>query len=307
MNYLVLTPDGVGSTILQSVLTMALYLENQDVMNTHEIANGIKLHNNVAVEHFFDERYSQNLNEISQILLSSQKQTALVSRLAKYHLDSRKDSVNDCQYFYKFLNDFYGKIIMCVRDNIFEYAMSWSIRRRSGVLNVYNKEDRDKVSQVSEVDEDFFVSKCQDYVQYVDWIENNFPHVEKVSYESMIKRSDQIVQEITGYQNTFLDNFGVPLSMILSNEYEFLKNRGDNKLSNVHAKALTKYKTLSDKLSNEKIVFGVPLKNTTLSDKKKQIKNFDACLKRFSVFARNHNWIDQSKSAYDFWNEEYVC
>ena len=32
MNYLILTPDGVGSTILQRLITMTLYLENCDVM-----------------------------------------------------------------------------------------------------------------------------------------------------------------------------------------------------------------------------------------------------------------------------------
>jgi hypothetical protein len=25
------------------------------------------------------------------------------------------------------------------------------------------------------------------------------------------------------------------------------------------------------------------------------------------VFAKEHNWIDQSKATYDFWNEEHVC
>ena len=47
MNYLILTPDGVGSTILQRLLTMALYLENYTVQNTHELTNGIELDNGI--------------------------------------------------------------------------------------------------------------------------------------------------------------------------------------------------------------------------------------------------------------------
>ena len=50
----------------------------------------------------------------------------------------------------------------------------------------------------------------------------------------------------------------------------------------------------------------MPMKNTTLSDKKMQIKNFDNCLTIFYKFAKQHNWIDQSKATYDFWNGKNV-
>ena len=43
MNILILTPDGVGSTILQRLLTMTLYLEKIKVVNTHELTNGLCL------------------------------------------------------------------------------------------------------------------------------------------------------------------------------------------------------------------------------------------------------------------------
>ena len=70
MNYLILTPDGVGSTILQRLLTMALYLENYTVQNTHELTNGIELDNGIAVKNF-DLRYSQSLGKIANILHDS--------------------------------------------------------------------------------------------------------------------------------------------------------------------------------------------------------------------------------------------
>ena len=275
-------------------------------MNTQELTNGVKLSKKIAVKDF-DLAYSQNLKDISEILIKSQKKTTLVSRLAKYHLDSRKDPNQDCLYFYKFLNKFYEKKIMCVRENIFEYAMSWSIRSQSKIFNLYHKKDRSKVDEVYEVDENYFISKCQEYVQYSNWIETYFPDVEKISYENIVKKSDEIISKLTGYQNTFLDKFGIPLSMLLSNEYDFTKNKGNSNLSSKNAKALHRYKTLSNKMIDEKIIPSMPFKNTTLTDKKNQIKNFDSCIKSFYVFAKNHNWIDQSKANYDFWNEEYVC
>ena len=306
MNYLILTPDGVGSTILQRLITMTLYLENHNVQNTHELTNGIELDNGIAVKNF-DLGYSQSLGEIANILHDSQAQTTLVSRLAKYHMDSREDPANDRQNFYKSLNGQFEKIIMCVRENIFEYAMSWSIREQSGVLNVYDEEDRDKVSQVSKVDENYFIQKCQQYVKYTEWVENNFPNIETVSYENMIKNSDAVMQKLSGHQDTFTNKIGLSLSSALSNEYNFVKNKSNSNLSNDEMKALVKYRQVCNEMLDKKIIIGAPLKNTTLTDKKNQIKNFNVCLDKFYTFAKNHNWIDQSKATYDFWNEEHIC
>jgi len=117
MNYLILTPDGVGSTILQRLLTIALHIENQDVTNTHELTNGLELKNGIAVKNFTLD-YSQNLGQISTILQNSNPQTALVSRLAKYHMDARKDYSKDADTFYEFLNSFFTKKL-CVSEKIF--------------------------------------------------------------------------------------------------------------------------------------------------------------------------------------------
>tara|TARA_R110002153_G_scaffold12373_1_gene46274 strand:- start:746 stop:1552 length:807 start_codon:yes stop_codon:yes gene_type:complete len=268
------------------------------------LTNGIELDNGIAVKNFKLE-YSQSLGEITNILQDSPAQTTLISRLAKYHMDNRKDPANNCQDFYKFLNGHFERKIMCVRENIFEYAMSWSIRDRSGVLNVYGKEDRDKVSQVSEVDESYFIKKCQDYVSYQNWIETNFPNIQKISYEDMLTNSDSIMETLTGYENTFTNHFGITLNSIIKKEYSFLQSAGD--LSNEEARGLVRYRLTSKDMINKGIIFNLPLKNTTLTDKKKQIKNFDACLDKFYKFAKNHNWIDQSKATYDFWNEEHIC
>jgi hypothetical protein len=316
MHYLFLTPDGVGSTILQRLITMTLYLENHAVQNNHELATGLALRNGVAVKNFhfhYDQiqwdskRYSQRLGKTASILHQSNPQTTLVSRLAKYHMDNRKDPANDRQDFYKFLNGHFERKIMCVRENIFEYAMSWSIREQSGVLNVYDKEDRDKVSQVSEVDEKYFIQKCQQYVEYTEWVEHNFPNVETVSYENTVKDSDAVMQKLTGHRGTFTDKIGLPLRSILSNEYNFLRNRSESNMSNDEMKALVKYRQVCNEMLDKKIIFGVPLKNTTLTEKKNQIKNFNSCLDKFYKFAKNHNWIDQSKATYDFVNEERIC
>jgi|TARA_R110000796_G_scaffold51882_1_gene122362 hypothetical protein len=381
MNYLILTPDRVGSTILQSVLTMCLYLEGKNVINTHEFVNGLELKNGLAIKNL-DLQYTQNLRQITDVLKQSSEDTILVSRLAKYHLDKRNDKIDDQKYFYNFLNKHFDKIIMCVRDNIFEYAMSWSIREKSGVLDVYNKDDRNKVLQVSEVDESFFIKKCQEYADYQYWITTNFPNVQQISYEDMVINSDSIIETLTGYKNTFQNHFGIPLTSIIEKEYNFLsslvrnehandfsrkllelqaglyeikekdkitdtilelvslekqansyakslsggmkripnnlniqivgkvavelRNEHANEFSKEALRGLIRYRRTSKEMLKKNIMFHLPFKNTTLTDKKNQIKNFDSCLGKFYKFAKNHNWIDQSKATYDFWNKRHL-
>ena len=309
MHYLILTPDGVGSTILQRLITTALYLEKEPVINTHELTNGLTIKNKVATKEF-DLQYTQSLPQIIDILNGSSKKISLVSRVAKYHLDRRQDNLQDQKNFFDFLNSFYDKKIMCVRENIFEYAMSWSIRNESKVLNVYGREDKKKVLDVSQVDEDYFLRKCKDYVDYHSWIGKYFPSVEIISYESMLKRIDKIIEQLTGYQNTFVNNFGVPLNTILKNEYDFftaLVKNNSHALPKQDRKALVKYKKTILYLIEKNIIGNSPIKNTTLKDKSKQITNFNQCLHKFYAFAKNYNWIDQSNATYDFWNNEHIC
>ena len=310
MNTLILTPDGVGSTILQRLITMALYLEKVPVINTHELTNGLILKNKIATKNF-DLKYEQTLDQIIDILKQSSKDVRLVSRVAKYHLDARKDNLSEQETFFSFLNEFYEKKIMCVRENIFEYAMSWSIRHKSNVLNVYTRQDRENVRKVSEVDEGYFIRKCQDYVDYQLWMEKYFPNAETVSYEKMVTYSDATIEKLTGYTDTFKHCFGAPLSSILKWEYDLssslVPKKNINKLSRNEQKALLVYKQTSFSMIEQGIIVGHPIKNTTLGDKMKQIKNFNKCLEKFYYFAKNHNWIDQSLATYDFWEGKHIC
>ena len=51
------------------------------------------------------------------------------------------------------------------------------------------------------------------------------------------------------------------------------------------------------------MIINHPIKNTTLTEKKNQIANYDNCVDKFKNFARNYNWIDQANINYDFWNK----
>lgn len=310
MNVLILTPDGVGSTILQRITTLALYLNQKDVVNCHELTNGL-IEKDQKIYKEFSLNYSQTLEDIVEILKSSNTNTSLVSRLAKYHLDYRKDTLDSQKNFYKFLKEFNNKILVCQRKNLFEYAMSWSIRNESNILNVYKKEDRIAVKNIGFVNSSFFIKKCQDYVKYLEWIDEYFKDYDYdiVYYEDFAADSDRTIESLFNINsNIFKNAFGEKLSHIFQKEY-LVSNRIiplDNKEMFL---PLLKYKETMMMLEKKLILppnIAAPIKNTTLQDKKNIVKNFDECRELFLNFSRQHNWIDISNIDYDFWNKDNI-
>ena len=301
MNVLVLTPDGVGSTILQRITTLALYLNKENVVNCHELTNGL-IENDQKIYKDFSLEYSQTLEDIMSLLKKSK--FSLVSRLAKYHLDTRKDPLLSRTQFYEFLNQFNDKILVCKRKNIFEYAMSWSIREVSKVFNVYNKKDRDIVHNVNLVNVSFFLKKCQEYVKYIEWIDKNFQNHEVVYYEDFALDPDKKIKDIFNIDSVFENAFGEKLAEIFKKEY-LISNRKIDLTDKSNFKSLLKYKDTMTKLEKKSILpsgIAAPIKNTTLQDKKNMINNYNECKEIFLDFSRRHNWIDTSIINYDFWN-----
>ena len=148
MNVLVLTPDRVGSTLLQKVitLTMQMYDYDKPVINLHELTNGLSKYYspdfNKEIVGKPDQTtwgYYQTLEEIVNLLKSVDHYKT--SRLAHYHLRNRKDSLQDQLPFYKYLNENFF-IISCRRENVFEHALSWGINKITQNINVYSAEEK---------------------------------------------------------------------------------------------------------------------------------------------------------------------
>ena len=82
MNFLVLTPDGVGSTYLQRALTVYLNASGAVYYNTHELLNGLML-DHYGNLHKRMKGYSQPLSEICELLEINKAKIILVSRSAE--------------------------------------------------------------------------------------------------------------------------------------------------------------------------------------------------------------------------------
>ena len=161
MDYLILTPDGVGSTYLQRALTVYLNSSGLSYYNTHELLNGIELDENNNLYKRM-QGYNQSIKTIVSLL--EKNQAALVSRLAEYHVHARskgetpktpagvknrshsadileRNTQESYTPLYEMCKQTFDRILYCTRDS-FEYSLSWGIRNYTGKYNVYSISER---------------------------------------------------------------------------------------------------------------------------------------------------------------------
>ena len=149
MNVLILTPDRVGSTLLQRLITvyMQAYEYDRPVINLHELTNGlIKYYSPVFNREVLgkpnegkDWGYYQTLDEIIELLHSTDHYKT--ARLAHYHIHGRADTMAAQVPFYQYLNDNFF-IISAQRDNLLEHGLSWCINGVSKRLNVFSAHEK---------------------------------------------------------------------------------------------------------------------------------------------------------------------
>ena len=208
MNVVILTPDRVGSTLLQRLITvrMAAHDYGQPVINLHELTNGIEQYHS---EHFGqtvlgkprDGRpwgYHQTLPEVVALLAGAEH--CVTSRLAHYHLLNRADSAADQEQLYRYINDnFY--IISAQREDLLEHALSWCIYQQSKKLNVYSHAEKlETFAQLGQgrirIDPVQMVTYLNRYVEYIQWTEENFRVDRVFHYEQDLPNIDQWISDL---------------------------------------------------------------------------------------------------------------
>jgi hypothetical protein len=309
MKYLILTPDGVGSTFLQRILTIILSLGGKDVLNSHEILNGLELTDN-KITRSRRAHYNQNVDQITNILKNNESKF-LVSRMAKYHLDNRNHTVSEQQKLIDFIKNFYDIKLICMRKNVFEYALSWSIRNQSGHLNVYSLKQKQEVRKKQDININFFKNKLKDYKQYIDWVEEHFNNIEHIFYEDLVNDPEKYLSRYVENVEVFKNKFGLSIKEYIKLEYTlhetFLKGTLDSS-DKKNIRKIAKVKKYTAELTRKGIMPAgpMPIKNTSLEEKKNIVMNYDQCIIEYKNFAKFHNWIDQSIMEFDFWNNKML-
>jgi hypothetical protein len=223
MNVLILTPDAVGSTLLQRLITIYMQFHKYDrpVINLHELTNGIvKYHNDKFGQEVLGKKndawgYYQSLEQIVNLLDSVDHYKT--SRLAHYHILSRQDSIDQQIPFYQYLNDnFY--IISCRRHNVFEHALSWGLNKVTKKLNVYSGDEKidtffDLYQSGIDLDPNSLLYTLNSYRDYVHWCNNHFNVANYFYYDEHLPNIEKYILSLPIFgQNTRLtwnDNFDI--------------------------------------------------------------------------------------------------
>jgi len=194
MNVLILTPDAVGSTLLQRMLTiyMQFHQFSRPVINLHELTNGLEKYYSpefnqeiVSKKTLKQWGYHQSLAQVIEMLSSVDHYKT--SRLAHYHIRGRGDTIEQQIPFYNYLNEnFY--VISCRRANVFEHALSMTLNHVTKKLNVYSVHE--KIDTFYEIyrtgihlDVAAFVQRLNAYRDYVKWSDQYFNISSYFNYE----------------------------------------------------------------------------------------------------------------------------
>jgi hypothetical protein len=208
MNVLILTPDAVGSTLLQRVITIYMQFHEYDkpVINLHELTNGIIKYYSQDFGreilgkpqgNYDPDNYHQSLQEIQDLLKSADHYK--VSRLAQY-------PVSEQIPFFQYLDDNFF-VISCRRHNVFEHALSWGITKITKKLNVYSAQDKistffDLYRNRIELDTTALIASLDSYRDYLRWSDDNFSVGSYFYYDQHLENLERYILNLPTDRNS---------------------------------------------------------------------------------------------------------
>lgn len=312
---LILATFNSGSTYIQRALTFWIHeLQDRSVRNPHELLNGIAVDNGYLVKQWQDVN-AQTSQELVDLLASNR--TPLVMRLAYDHYLLRQDPPDQLGMLFDFLKENFD-IYYSRRDNLFDYAMCYAVRRQTQrdharqINNVYTVTERNDLygpDQKFTVVADDMLSQAQKYQTYIQWVQKYFDGAVPIDYERIEEDMDSVLQEITGTETCIRDHYGITVTEYTRLQYQLSKNIISS-TDSVLSQSIT---AINDRLQwmvdNKIMLDSIPIKSTTVLDKLCQVNNFDHCVEIFNHWASqvglpaiDDRWLsqqlDRSKRVY---------
>lgn len=309
MNVLILTPDRVGSTLLQRLITIYANInENYDplTINLHELTNGLVNYENPTFKRSVLGKkesgwgYHQNLQTVASMIQTCGHD--VVSRLAHYHLKARNDSTKDQQSFYQFINDHFY-IIAARRDNLLEHAMSWCIAVESKKLNVYSFEEKHKAyASIAQnpitVQQEMIEKYLNQYREYMEWVDRHFNVNTYFEYERDLPNIEQYILNLRVFNNgkrplNWQDRWDISwadwnrmhyLLSLVPFDHRFGAEETKFMADNIDLYTRCRI-DIQDLQDTGVLVSGVPIKLHTLHQKTQLIANSAECLLHYNNWA----------------------
>jgi len=224
MNILLLTPDAVGGTLLETTLAVYMQFQSFDrpVIDVGHVELGLEKYyspefNSEILRCVNDCEYNnmQSLGEIQELLESVDHYKII--KLPYYNILFRKDPIGEQLSFYKYLNDNYY-IICCQRENLFEHSLSWAINKITKNLNVFLPDEKLRTfysifkNQIT-IDPLSVKQSLHSYKQYIEWAESTFHIPSYYVYEKHMPNIEQFILNLPFFadkeKTTWQDKFNI--------------------------------------------------------------------------------------------------
>lgn len=155
--------------------------------------------------------YFQRLPEIVAMLSSAEHY--VTARLAKYHINNRRDSLQDQLMLYDYLNKNYF-IISCNRTNLFEYAISWCFYAYTKKLNAFSAQEKKEIySKLTAdsiyIDPKVMTNHLNNYLEYEDWVQAHFQVNATYNYEIDSQNLEHYCRKLNLVKRSWQDNYGI--------------------------------------------------------------------------------------------------
>lgn len=293
MNYLILTCQGTGSTLLQSMLTVYLNLSGIAYYNIDDLITGLEFRDSVLCSNK-KLRHKQSVTEI--IDLVQQFNMPVVSRLSYYDLLNRKKVYNNenLNLLYNFCNQHFKVIFMSRQP--YELALSLCLRDyyiNSGIDNkghfLFNVLERSEfVVDPTIINPTLFEYYLNYYKNYDYWVNDNFPTATQVDYDYLVNNIDESLSCLTGLDFKLYDNWQISFDTMNSVLYNISNdNIGvDKEIVRKIIKLKFAERTL---VNNRQLRNTIPIKLNSLNDKKSIIKNITEIDQVYAQWARQSN------------------
>ena len=193
MNVLLLSPDAVGGTLLERLLTvyMQFHEYNKPVLNVTHPEGGVghyfseDFNQEILTKRDMPYGYYQSLDEVVRLFRSVDHYT--VTKLTYHSMRARQDPASQTVPFYQYFNENFF-VIACRRESVFENALSWGITKISKARNVYSHHSKimsflDYYKDGVEVDPQSMIDSLEQYKSYLQWVEDNFAPASYYYYE----------------------------------------------------------------------------------------------------------------------------
>lgn len=203
MNTLILSPDGVGGTLLERLLTVYMQFHEFD----HPVIN--VSHPECGLQIVYNDDFNQPMlskpdttlgsyEPLDQIIkMYKQVDHYTVTKIGSYTMCRRQDPQDQILPFYRYFDDnFYT--IACRRRNIFEHALSWAISKVTKAKNVYSHGQKietfiDLYRDRFEIDPQSLLDTLENYEKFLIWCDKNFSVASYYYYEDQVASIEQYI------------------------------------------------------------------------------------------------------------------